>query len=95
MPLRTDDEQAARLADLVGLVGNFGLVEGQPLGKETAGIQDLLAVGLGIAGGLGDQLVGKAGLAQIGGGHILGVSAQHETQLFWSRSVRDRKLPLH
>ena len=35
-------------------------------------------VGLGKAGGLSDELVGQAGLAQIGLGQELGVAAQHD-----------------
>ena len=41
-------------------------------------LQDLLVVRLGEAGGLGDQLVGHARLAQVGLGQELGVAAQHD-----------------
>ena len=51
---------------------------GQLLGKQLPGAEDLLVVRLGVAGGLGDQLVGEAGLAQVVLGHVLGVAAQHD-----------------
>ena len=51
---------------------------GQLLGEQLPGVEDLLVVRLGVAGGLGDQLVGESGLAQVVLGHVLGVAAQHD-----------------
>ena len=78
MPLGADDEQTTGLADALGLAGDLILVLLQPLGKQLAGIQNLLIVGVGVAGGFGDQLVVHALLAQVVLGQILGVAAQHD-----------------
>ena len=78
MALGADDEEAPGLADLLRLPGDLLLVLGQGLGKETAGVQNLLIVRLGVAGGLGDELVGKAGLAQVVLGQVLRVAPQHD-----------------
>ena len=74
MALRADDEQSAGGANLVGLAGDLGLVLGQLVGEQLAGIQDLLVVRLGVAGGLGDELIGEARLAEVVLGHVLGVA---------------------
>ena len=65
MPLGADDEQATGLPHLVGFSGDLRLVLRQLVGKQLPGVQYLLVVRLGVAGGLGDQLVGKPGLAQV------------------------------
>ena len=46
--------------------------------EQLAGGQDLLVVGVGVAGGFVDDLVAVAGLAQFVLGKILGVAAQHD-----------------
>ena len=78
MALGADDEQAAGGADLVGLAGDLRLVLGQLLGEQLPGVQDLLVVRFGVAGGLGNELIGEPGLAEVVLGHILGVAAQHD-----------------
>ena len=78
VPLGADDEQAAGLPHLVGFSGDLRLVLRQLVGKQLPGVQYLLVVRLGVAGGLGDQLVGKPGLAEVVLGHVLGVAAQHD-----------------
>ena len=78
MALGADDEEAAGGADLLRLIGDDGLVGGQTLGKELAGCQDLLIVGVGIAGGVGNDLVGVTGLHQVCPGQVFGVAAQHD-----------------
>ena len=76
--LGADDEEAAGGADLLRLLRDDGLVVGHALGKEGPGLQDLLVVGLGVAGGVGDDLLAVAGLHEIGLGQVLGVAAQHD-----------------
>ena len=76
--LGADDEQAAGGAHPLGFAGDLGLVLGQLLGEQLAGMEDLLIVRVGVAGGLGDELVGESGLAQVVFGHVLGVAAQHD-----------------
>ena len=49
--LGAQDEEAARGADLVRLGLDLGLVLGLCLGKGLPGVEDLLVVGLGVAGG--------------------------------------------
>ena len=61
--LGADDEQTAGLAHAVGLTRDLGLVPGERFGEQCAGVEDLLIVGLGVAGRLGDQLIGEPGLA--------------------------------
>ncbi len=64
-------------ADLSGLAGDLRLV--RPASRQTApGREDLLVVGLGVAGGLGDQLVAVARPCAGRLGHVLGVAAQHD-----------------
>ena len=75
--LGAQDEQAAYLTDLVRLSADLVLVLGLRLGVLLAGIQDLLVVCLGVAGGLGNEFIAHAGLAQVGLGQILRVAAQH------------------
>ena len=50
---------------------------GHPLGKQLPGGQNIGVVGVGVAGGVHDDLLGVAGLHQIGPGEVLGVAAQH------------------
>ena len=76
--LGADDEQAACLAHPVGFAGDLLLVLLQFFCKKLPGGENLLIVGVGIAGGLGDQLIAHAGLAQIVLGQVLGVAAQHD-----------------
>ena len=76
--LGADDEQTAGLAHAVGLARDLGLVPGERFGEQRAGVEDLLIVGLGVAGRLGDQLIGEPGLAQIVLGHVFGVAAEHD-----------------
>ena len=64
-------------ANLLRLRGQGLLMLGLGLGEHLPGGQDLLVVGLGKAGGLGDQLVGQAGLPQVVLGQKLRVAAQH------------------
>ena len=75
--LSAQDEQAARRPDPVGLLLDFRLILGFRLRELLPGVQNLLVVGLGKAGGLGDKLVGHARLAQVGLGQELGVAPQH------------------
>ncbi len=56
--LGAQDKQAAYGADLVRLVLDLVLILGLGLGEHLPGVQDLLVVGLGKAGGLGNELVG-------------------------------------
>ncbi|MPM77103.1 hypothetical protein SDC9_124103 [bioreactor metagenome] len=78
MALGADDEQTARLADLDRFVGDLRLELCQRVGVLLPGVQNFFIIGLGIAGGLGDQLVGHAGFAQDRLSQILGVAAQHD-----------------
>ncbi len=76
MALGADDKQAAGGADLIRLVLHFFFILIFKLGEGLPRVQDFLVVGLGKAGGLGDQLVGEFHLAHFRGGHELGVAAQ-------------------
>ena len=76
--LGTHDEQAAGLTHLLRLSGDLLLVLLQLLGKQAAGIQNLLVVRLGVAGGLSNEFVRQPCLPQVTGGHVLGVAAQHD-----------------
>ena len=76
--LGAQDEEAAHFPDLVGLGLDLGLVLGLGLGEHLPGVQDVLVVGLGEAGGLGDEVVGEAGLPEVVLGQELGVAAQHD-----------------
>ena len=76
--LGTHDEQAAGLTHLLRLSGDLLLVLLQLLGKQAAGIQNLLVVRLGVAGGLSNELVRQPRLPQVAGGHVLGIAAQHD-----------------
>ena len=76
--LGAQDEQAAHLTDLVRLRLDGLLVLGLRVGVLLPGVQDLLVVGVGVAGGLGDELVAHPRLPQVGLGQILRVAAQHD-----------------
>ncbi len=76
--LRADDEQTAGLAHLVRFAGNFRLVLFQRFGKHGACIENFLIFRFGIAGRLGDQLIGKSCLAQIVLCHVLRIAAEHD-----------------
>ena len=76
--LGADDEQSAGGADLFGLAGDLRLVLGQLLGKQGPGGQNVGVVGIGVAGGVHDDLFGITGLHQVGPGQVLGVAAQHD-----------------
>ena len=76
--LGAQDEQAAHFTYLLRLFLNLAFILGLGVGEHLAGVQDLLVVGLGVAGGLGDQLIGHASLTQVSLGQILGVTAQHD-----------------
>ena len=78
MALGADDEQAAGLADPVRLPGNLRLVLLHALSEHLPGVQNLLVIRLGVAGGLGNQLIGEARLAQVVFREELGVAAQHD-----------------
>ena len=75
--LGAQDEQTARRPDPVGLLLDFCLVFGLRLGKLLPGVQNLLVVRLGKAGGFSDELIGHPRLAQVGLGQELGVAPQH------------------
>ena len=76
--LGAQDVEPPGLADLFRLLPDLLLVLGLGVGEELPGVQDLLVFGLGVAGGLGQQLVAHALAAQLGLGHELGVAAQHD-----------------
>ena len=76
--LGAQDEQAAGLPDLLGLGLDDLLVLGLRVGVLLPGVQDLLVVGLGVAGGLGDELVAHPRLPQVCLGQELRVAAQHD-----------------
>ena len=78
MPLCSEDEEAADLADLFGLGVGHLLVLGQAFRKHGAGAQDLLVLRLGVAGGLGDDVLLEAGLFEVGLGEVFGVAAEHD-----------------
>ena len=90
VPLGAQDEKSARGLDLFGLGGGDLLVLLHPLGKELSGGQDVLVVGVGKAGGLGNDGVVKAGLAQVGLGEVFGVAAEHDVRAAASHVRRDR-----
>ena len=90
MALGADDEQTAGLAHAVGLARDLGLVPGERFGEQRAGVEDLLIVGLGVAGRLGDELVAETRLAQIGLCHVLGVAAEHDIGTTAGHVRRDR-----
>ena len=60
------------------------------LGKQSAGLEDLLVLGLGVAGGLGDDLLREARLAQVGLGQILRVATEHDIRAAAGHVRRDR-----
>ena len=76
--LGADDEKAAGLPDLLRLLGDDGLMLGHFLSEQLPGIQNLLVVGVSVAGGVHDDLFGVTGLHQVSSGQILGVAAQHD-----------------
>ena len=78
MALCADDEEAAGGADLLRLLRDHRLVLGHLLGKQLPGGQNLLVVCFGVAGGVGNDLIGVAGLHQVCPGQVLGVAAQHD-----------------
>ena len=78
MPLGADDAQAPGVPHPLGVGLDGPLVLLQLLAEEGPGLEDLLVVGVGIAGGLGDDLVGIPGLGQILLGHVGGVAPQHD-----------------
>ena len=80
MPLGADDEQAARPAHLLRLVGDLGLILLQQGGVPRPHVQDLLVVRLGVGIRLGQQLILHALLAQRVLGQVLGVAAQHDVR---------------
>ena len=88
--LRADDEQAPCLADLVRLTADLLAVLFKGLGEHVARVEDLLVVGLGVAGRLGDELVAETRLAQIGLCHVLGVAAEHDIGTTAGHVRRDR-----
>ena len=90
MPLGADDIQAAGLAHAVGLGVDALFVLGHALSKQSAGLEDLLVLSLGVAGGLGDDLLREARLAQIGLGQILRVAAEHDVRAAAGHVRRDR-----
>ena len=60
--LGTDDAQTAGLTHQIGSRFDGFLVLSQLFTEQCSGLQNLRIVGLGIAGGLGDDLVAVAGL---------------------------------
>ena len=80
VPLGAQNEQAARRPDLFGLGGGDLFMLLHPLGEQGARGEDVLVVGLGEAGGLGDDGVVKARLAQVGLGQVFRVAAQHDVR---------------
>ena len=77
MPLGAQDKEAAGGTDLLRLGVGDGLMLLQLLCKKSPGLQHILILGFAIAGGLADDLLGEAGLAQVGLGQKLRVAAQH------------------
>ena len=88
--LRADDEQTAGGADTLGLGVDVDLVAGEALLEGGADGEDLGVGGLGVGVGLGDQLVGKALLAQVGQRHVFGVAAEHDVRATACHVGRDR-----
>ena len=78
MSFGAEDEEAARGAHLLGFGIGRLLMLRHALGKEPARGDDVLVVGVGKARGLGDDALVKAGLAQVGLGHELGVAAEDD-----------------
>ena len=76
--LRADDEKAARLADLFSLAADLLAVFGEGIREHLPRVQDLLIVGVGVAGRLGDQLVAHARLAQVVAREVFRVAAEHD-----------------
>ena len=90
VPLGADDIQAAGLAHAVGLGVDALFVLRHALSKQSAGLEDLLVLSLGVAGGLGDDLLGEAGLTQVRLGQILRVAAEHDIRAAAGHVRRDR-----
>ena len=90
VPLGAQDEQAARGLDLFGLGGGDFFVLRHPLGKELARGENVLVIRLGIAGGLGNDGVVKAGLSQVGLGQVLRIAAEHDIRAAAGHVRRDR-----
>ena len=90
VPLGADDIQAAGLAHAVCLGVDALFVLGHALGEQGAGLEDLLVLSLGIAGGLGDDLLREARLAQVRLGQILRVAAEHDIRAAAGHVRRDR-----
>ena len=78
MALRADDEKTACGANLFGFVCDLIFVELQTLSKKLSRVRDDLVLGLGVAGGFGNDLVRKAVLFQVVLGEVFGVSAEHD-----------------
>ena len=77
--LGAQDEQAAGCADLVGLRLICSLRYLSSASENIfRALRIVFVVGLGKAGGLGDELVGEARLPQVVLGQELGVAAQHD-----------------
>ena len=90
MALCADDIQAARRADLLGLLVGDSLVFLVELLKRLACGEDLFVVRLGIAVGLVDQLLGELHAAHLGLGHKLRVAAQLDVGTAARHVRRDR-----
>ena len=78
MTFGAQNEQAAGLPHFFRLGGQFFFMLGLGLGEHLPGLENLLVVGLGKAGGLGDHLVGQARLAQVVLGQKLRIAPQHD-----------------
>ena len=90
VPLGADDIQAAGRTHAVRFLVDALFVLGHALSKQSAGLEDLLVLSLGIAGGLGNDLLREAGLAQVGLGQILRVAAEHDIRAAAGHVRRDR-----
>ena len=89
MALGAEDVQSADGSDLLGLLGADLPVLLHALAEHCPRLEDFLIPGVGIAGGLGNDLIAEARLAQVVLCKIFGVAAEHDIRASSGHVGRD------
>ena len=89
MALGAEDVQSADGSDLLGLLGADLPVLLHALAEHCPRLEDFLIPGVGIAGGLGNDLIAEACLAQVVLCKIFGVAAEHDIRASSGHVGRD------